>query len=92
MLLAFLLGVIGVILFLIWLHTHIKSRFADFMIGTISVFLMVSSVVRLISLSCKGSSEEPEYKIHVKSYRIEQRITITDGIPSDTVYTIYYKR
>ena len=92
MLLAFLLGVIGVILFLVWLHTHIKSIFADFMIGAISILLMAGSVICLISLSCKGSSEELEYKIHVKSYRIEQRITITDGIPSDTVYTIYYKR
>ena len=92
MLLAFLLGVFGVILFLVWLHTHIKSMFADFMIGAISTLLMVGSVVYLICLIGKGSSEEPEYKIHVKSYRIEQRITITDGIPSDTVYTIYYKR
>ena len=92
MLLAFILGVIGVILFLVWLHTHIKSIFADFMIGTISTLLMVGSVVYLICLIGKGSSEEPEYEIHVKSYRIEQRITITDGIPSDTVYTIYYKR
>lgn len=87
-----LLLVVGGVLFLIWLHTNIKRAFVDFMIGTISVFLMVSSVIRLISHSCKGSSEEPEYKINVKSYRIEQRITITDGIPSDTVYTIYYKR
>lgn len=87
-----LLLVAGIVLFFFWLHTNIKRTFVDFMIGTISVFLMVSSVIRLISLSCKGSSEEPEYKIHVKSYRIEQRITITDGIPSDTVYTIYYKR
>jgi hypothetical protein len=93
MLLGFLLFIIGLILFLVWPHVHIKSMFADFMIGAISILLMAGSVICLINLSCKGSSEEPEYEIHnVKSYRIEQRITITDDIPSDTVYTIYYKR
>lgn len=86
-----LLLVVGGVLFLIWLHTNIKRAFVDFMIGVISLFLMIGAGIHFIHRSLP---EQPEYnEIHdVKSYRIEQRITITDGIPSDTVYTIYYKR
>ena len=86
-----LLLVIGMILFLVWLHTNTKRVFVDFMIGTISVFLMLGAGIHFIRRSIPEGPEYNEIR-NVKSYRIERRITITDGVPSDTVYTIYYKR